>query len=304
MQEADLPAARRIFRLAFGTFVGHPDPENFTPDREYIFTRWRAHPENALVAEHQGSIVGSNFLAHWGSFAFFGPLTIHPELWNRGAAQALLAPTIARMEEWGTADQALFTFAHSPKHIALYQKFGFWPGALTALMGTPSREHAAETVTFSSLAAEARAEALAACRQLSDAVHAGLDLTSEIEAVARQNLGDTLLLWRDHGLEGFAVCHCGAGTEAGKEATYIKFAAARPGPQAAVALDRLLDGAHALALRRQCTRVEAGVNVARRNAYAQLLDRGFKTTMQGVAMHRPDRVVYNRPDAYVLDDLR
>jgi len=304
MQEADLPAARRIFRLAFGTFVGHPDPENFNPDREYLFTRWRAQPENALVAEHQGAIAGSNFLARWGSFAFFGPLTVHPELWNRGVAQALLAPTLARMDAWGASDQALFTFAHSPKHIALYQKFGFWPGALTALMGAPSREHTPETVQFSSLAPQAQAEALAACRQLCDAVHAGLDVTGEIEAVSRQNLGETLLLWRDRGLEGFAVCHCGAGTEAGKDAVYIKFAAARPGPQATVALDRLLDGAHALAIRRQLPRVETGVSVARRKAYAQLLDRGFRTSMQGVAMHRPDRVAYNRPDAFVLDDLR
>ncbi|MGH9392971.1 MAG: GNAT family N-acetyltransferase, partial [Terriglobales bacterium] len=295
---------RHIFRVAFGTFLGAPDPESFSADREYVFTRWRAHPEQAMVAEAEGQVVGSNFLARWGSFAFFGPLTVQPDLWNRGVARALLAPTVERFDAWGVADQALFTFAHSPKHIALYQKFGFWPGSLTAVMGVPAESQPAETVLYSALPAPAQAEAMAACRQLCDLVHPGLDATPEVESVARQRLGDTLLLWRDRGLEGFAVCHFGAGTEAGKDSLYMKFAATRPGAQATVALDRLIDGAHLLSAQHQLARVECGVSLARRGAYALLLDRGFRTSMQGVAMHRPDRVAYNRPDVFVLDDLR
>lgn len=59
MQEADLVEARRIFRVAFGTFLGMPDPEAFGADREYIFTRWRANPEAALVADVKGMLAGS-----------------------------------------------------------------------------------------------------------------------------------------------------------------------------------------------------------------------------------------------------
>lgn len=44
MREADLVEAGRIFRAAFGTFLGVPDPETFAADREYIITRWRANP--------------------------------------------------------------------------------------------------------------------------------------------------------------------------------------------------------------------------------------------------------------------
>jgi len=51
MREADLAEARRIFRIAFGTFVGAPDPESFWADREYVFTRWRADPGGSLVTE-------------------------------------------------------------------------------------------------------------------------------------------------------------------------------------------------------------------------------------------------------------
>jgi hypothetical protein len=43
MQERDLSRAREIFRVAFGTFIGVPDPKIFA-DREYIGTRWLADP--------------------------------------------------------------------------------------------------------------------------------------------------------------------------------------------------------------------------------------------------------------------
>ena len=70
MKEADLGEARRIFRLAFGTFLGVPDPEAFWADREYVFTRWRADPGAALIAEESGKLAGSNF-ATLGQFWLF-----------------------------------------------------------------------------------------------------------------------------------------------------------------------------------------------------------------------------------------
>jgi hypothetical protein len=85
MRDQDLAEARAIFRIAFGTFIGVPDPEDFAADREYVFTRWRANPGAALVAERSGVLAGSNFAVNWGSFGFFGPLTIRPELWDRAS---------------------------------------------------------------------------------------------------------------------------------------------------------------------------------------------------------------------------
>ena len=35
-----------------------------------------------------------------------------------------------------------------------------------------------------------------------------------------------------------------------------------------------------------------------------LIDRGFRTRMQGVAMHRGNAAGYNRPGVYVIDDWR
>ena len=49
MQEEDVAAARRIFSLAFGTFIGVPDPASFGSDRDYIGTRRGTDPEGAFV---------------------------------------------------------------------------------------------------------------------------------------------------------------------------------------------------------------------------------------------------------------
>jgi hypothetical protein len=45
--------------------------------------------------------VGSNFVTRWGSFGFFGPLSVEPRLWDQGVAQRLLDPTIELFQKWG-----------------------------------------------------------------------------------------------------------------------------------------------------------------------------------------------------------
>jgi hypothetical protein len=47
--------------------------------------------------------------------------------------------------------------------------------------------------------------ALAACRDLTNAIFDGLDVTREIRAVADQGLGDTLLLWDESTLVGASL---------------------------------------------------------------------------------------------------
>jgi len=137
MQQADVPEATRIFRLAFGTFLGLPDPTRFAGDSDFVTSRW-PYGAAALVAEADGQLAGSNLLTRWGSFAFFGPLTVRPDLWGRQIAQKLLAPTMDFFDRWDIAAAGLFTFPHSPKHIALYQKYGFSPRFLTPVMALPS----------------------------------------------------------------------------------------------------------------------------------------------------------------------
>jgi GNAT superfamily N-acetyltransferase len=304
LREDDLVEARRIFRVAFGAFLGVPDPEAFWADREYIFTRWRADPRAALVAEVNGTVAGSNLATNWGSFGFFGPLTVRPELWNQHIAQKLLGPTMDLLEKWGVREAGLFTFAHSPKHVGLYQKFGFWPRFLTAIMSKSVNGREASSIKYSALNEGERDQVLSACRKLTGSIFEGLDVSIEIRSVKDQNLGETVLLWGGDSLDAFAVCHCGEGSEAGRNTCFIKFAAVRPGADAENRFEHLLDACEALAAERGLQRMEAGVNLNRSQAYRQMLRRGFRTDIQGVAMHKPDSHAYNRPDAFVVDDWR
>jgi GNAT superfamily N-acetyltransferase len=305
MQEEDVPAARAIFQLAFGTFIGVPDPHTFWADRDYVGTRWRADPSACIVAEVRGSVVGSNFATNWGSLAFFGPLTIHPKRWNQGIAQQLLGPTMALFDRWEVRHAGLFTFAQSAKHVNLYQKFGFWPRFLTAIMSkAPSAGTADGWSAFSAAGGGERTRALEACRALTESLLEGLDVGREVRAIDEQQLGETVLLWDGDVLEAFAACHCGRGTEAGDNTCYIKFAAVRPSPNADRMFDRLLEACESLAAHRGLGRLEAGVNMGRAEAYRRMLSRGFRTDIQGVAMHKPDESAYNRPNVYLIDDWR
>jgi GNAT superfamily N-acetyltransferase len=306
LEERDLAQADRIFRLAFGTFLGLPDPLAFGGDADYVRTRWRAAPEAALGAYLEGELVGSNFAARWGSFAFFGPLTVRPDLWDRGVARGLLGETIALFDAWGVRQRALFTFPHSPKHVALYQKYGFWPQHLTAIMAMPTarRTRSAGWTAFSEMPNDARKHWLDACRALTHAVFPGLDVSREIEAVESQRLGDTVLVHEGDALAAFAVCHLGAGSEAGSGAAYVKFGAARPGADAARHFDHLLESCEELAASRGADRLVAGVNAARHAGYRRMIERGFRTQIQGVAMQSGPEAGWNRPECFVLDDWR
>jgi GNAT superfamily N-acetyltransferase len=306
LQESDLPAADHIMRLAFGTFIGLPEPAAFMGDASYVRTRWLADPNAAFAAETGGELVGSNFATDWGSVGFFGPLTVRPDFWDRGVGKRLMEPVMELFSRWGTKHAGLFTFAHSQKHVGLYQKFGFWPRFLTAIMSKPTGQTkgASAWTRFSEVPAGKRERVLGACRELTGAVYEGLDVGREIRAVAAQGLGETILLWDDSGLAGLAVCHSGPGTEAGTGACYIKFGAARPGPTVGQEFGRLLDACEELASSLNSSRVVAGVNTARHEAYRQMLARGFRTDIQGVAMSRPNEPGYNRAGVYLIDDWR
>jgi GNAT superfamily N-acetyltransferase len=306
LREGDLDAARRIVSLAFGTFIGAPQPENFRTDMDYVTTRWRADPTAAFAAEMDGELVGSNFATRWGSVAFFGPLTVRPDLWDRGVGRQLMDPVMACFDNWNVTHAGLFTFSQSAKHVSLYQKYGFWPRFLTAIVSKDVRpvEVSSSWSKYSDLPSTERGGILRECFRLTDALYPGLNIEREIHAVHAQGLGDTVLLLDGRELRGFAVCHCGPGTEAGDNKCYVKFGAVPAGASSGMLFNRLLDVCEGLAAARGMSRLEAGVNLARHEAYRAMMERGFRTDIQGVAMHRPNEAGYSRPGVYLIDDWR
>jgi GNAT superfamily N-acetyltransferase len=306
LQESELPAADNIMRLAFGTFLGLPDPTAFMGDGAFVHTRWKANPDSAFGAEANGELVGSNFVSNWGSVGFFGPLTVHPERWDHGIAKLLMEPVMECLAKWGTKHAGLFTFAQSAKHVGLYQKYGFWPRFLTAIMSKPVEQvyDNLQWTKFSGVPDDEKEATLLVCRQLTDSVYEGLDITQEIQSVASQGLGDTVLLWENGKLLGLAVCHCGPETEAGSNTCYVKFGVVHSGTSAESDFGSLLKACERMAAEKGLKKVVAGVNTARHEAYGHMLNSGFRTELQGVAMERPNEPGYNRAGIYLVDDWR
>jgi GNAT superfamily N-acetyltransferase len=310
LKRNELDEADRIVRLAFGTFLGLPNPLDFMGDRNFMAPRWRSTHVKVIAAREGNRLIGSNIVTRWGSFGFFGPLTVLPEYWDRGVAQRLLEATMTIFDSWGLRHTGLFTFPQSTKHVGLYQKFGYWPRYLTAIMTrtpdanpAPPAKPANAPALLSAFPKTERDLAIRACEKLTHKIDKGLDLTGEIRAVLAQRTGDAVLTFTRGVLDAFAVCLNGPGSEGGEKTCYVKFGAARGGVRAGERFDKLLAACEIFASSRGAT-VEAGVNLAREDAYRRMRSRGYRVTMQGVAMQRPHADGFNRADAYVIDDWR
>src|SRR5271168_5236971 len=184
LKERELEEADRIVRVAFGTFLGVPNPAEFMGDRNFMTPRFRSTHVKAIAARDNGRLIGSNVVTRWGSFGFFGPLTVLPEYWDRGVAQRLLDSTMTIFDRWGVRHTGLFTFSHSAKHVGLYQKFGYWPRYLTAVMTlgpeanlAPLAVGAKAPELLSGLKKSQREAGIAACGKLTHKIDKGLDLT-------------------------------------------------------------------------------------------------------------------------------
>lgn len=307
MQSSEVADAERIFKIAFATYLEMPDPATLMTGRDLFQMRYESDPRGALCATRDGVVVGSNIIADWGSFGWFGPLTVDPSAWGTGVAQKLLEATNAVFDERSVRSAALYTFSDSGKHLALYQRFGYWPRGLTAIQQKPvdpARTSASSAIAFSTLNAREQGAQLAAARGLCEALFPGLDVTREIRTVLACRLGETLLLWRHEGLAAVAICHFGARSEAPPDGCYVKFAAVRPGPDAGADFSSLLDSVEGLAIAHSLKVIEAGTNFERIGATNELRARGFRITSCGVRMVRGEYPDYTKPDVFAIDDLR
>jgi GNAT superfamily N-acetyltransferase len=305
---ADLPAAARINRAAFSQFFGIPDPAKFRVGADVIGPRWRLWPEAGLALDIDGALAAVGLMTRWGSVCVLGPVTVAPEHWSKGLARALMPKLLDLVERGGFAFTALFTHPQSPKHIRLYESYGFRMQRITAVMAKPVSAGRTPAKEFSRVAATERPFVLEAIRALTEGIFPGLDVTAEVADMARHGLGQTLLLESEGDgqgrLDGVALCHAGTGSEASEGQVLVKFAAARGGDGADARFERLLAACEAYAASRGAAQIVAGTNIGRAEAYALLQQAGFRTTMNGIAMTRPGLDGYNRPGVYAIDDWR
>ena len=307
LREAEIGEADRIYRRAFGTFLGLPDPLSFDGDAEVLRCRWTADPDSASALLSDGVLAGSSFVTRWGSVGLLGPLSVDPPLQGRGLAHALVEEGLRLLEPPPVAFRGLFAFARSPLHVGLFQRYGYWPAGLLAVMSKevpPGTKAAAGASALSRLSDDGQAEALSACRDLTASVFDGLDVTGEVLSVGEQEIGETVLVSEGSRLTGFAICHAGAGSEAGSGRAAVKFAAVRPGAGGEERLRSLLAAVEAWASSEGLSVVAAGTGSERVVAWWTLRAAGCRPFVQGIAMHRDRLPGYDREDVCVLDDWR
>jgi GNAT superfamily N-acetyltransferase len=303
MQASDLDAADRVHRIAFGTRFGLPDPSKFRGDAQVVRTRFATDPETTVVVELDGTIVGGACAMDWGSVFVVGPVFVHPTQAGHGLARLLVSNMLALADRRRATLTVLFTFPESATHLRLYESFGFAPRTLIPILTKPPDATSRSSgPLFSQLSRTEQDAAVASLARLTNMNFLGLDLSQEIRAVTRLGMGDTILIGEPGDPRGLAICHYGPGGEGGTGTLFVKFAAVRP--NAATDFAQLLDACEALANSIQAQRIVAGTNAARTGAYRILRERGFRASLVGVAMHRPDGPGYDRPDVFAIDDWR
>lgn len=301
---ADLPAASRINRAAFSKFFGIPDPAKFRVGADVIGPRWRLWPEAGLALDLDGTLAAVGLAIRWGSVAVVGPIVVAPEHWSKGLARALMAKLLEQVGRGDFAFAGLVTHPQSPKHVRLYESFGFRMQRMTAVMAKPVVPTPAAARQFSRLPQAERAPIVTAMRELTDGVFPGLDVTAEAADLAERGLGETLLLESGGRLDALALCHVGPGSEASEGQVLVKFAAARGGKNAHRRFERLLAACEAYAALRGAAQLIAGTNTGRAEAYELMQRAGFRTLMNTIAMTRPGTDGYNRPEIFAIDDWR
>ena len=299
--DRDLAAADGILRAAFDAHTGRPGTLG---DTEYLRNRSRSDAGRVVVAVARGEVVGSNAITAWGSVGWFGPLSVTPAMQRQGIADALVEAAHERLHQRGATQLGLFTFADSPRHFKLYARHGYWPGSLVLITSrqVPAEAQVAPT-TFTALPRARQHDVLYDLRGITEQLHPGWDITSEVVATTHQGQGDVVLVHDDSGLSAAAVCQIGPGTEAGAGTCRLKIAVVRSGRGVDTRMTQVLAAVDALARERGAEQVIAAVSTANEACARFVLARGHDAVSQGVAMHRGGPA-YRRTDVWVLDDWR
>jgi predicted N-acetyltransferase YhbS len=170
----------------------------------------------SVVAESDGSILGSNFMDERGSIAGIGPITVAPSLQNQGIGKRLMLAALERAAERRCAGVRLVQSAYHNRSLCLYTKLGFVSREmLSKLDGTPLG------VEFPGYTVRQAVEAdLDSCNALCRRVH-GHDRGGELrDAVARrtarvvEHLGAVTAYATDIAFFGHAVAETNRGIEA------------------------------------------------------------------------------------------
>ena len=270
-----------------------------------------------VAEEDSAKIVGAALAATWGTVGLLGPVAVLTHYHNQTIAQQLIRAVQDFFDENKATLHGTVTYPTSPKHLALFHKFGYKPKALTAVMSRaldrspgrpvapkPPLKSALTVRRYSALEETRKKTALARFHRLTNAVCRGMDLSKEVEIVDGLALGDTLLLERGSDLVGFAVYHTPGVSEAPTGSLYVKFLAIDPRHRKVEHLEQFVTAIEELAQEQGVPRVILPVYVRYWLAYSTLVRCGYQIDFTMVRMQKGKPEDYENPADLLLDDWR
>jgi GNAT superfamily N-acetyltransferase len=141
----DAPACGQI---CYDAFASLNRAHNFPPDfpdpgtAVGLLSMMFSHPGfYCVTAELDGRIAGSNCLDERSAIGGVGPITIDPNVQNRGVGGQLMHSVMERARERGCAGIRLVQAAFHNRSLSLYAKLGFDAvEPLSVMQGTPPQE--------------------------------------------------------------------------------------------------------------------------------------------------------------------
>jgi predicted N-acetyltransferase YhbS len=134
-------------QICYDAFYGINMQHSFPPDipspelAHQILSGMFSHPEfYCVVAELDGQIVGSNCLDERSAISGVGPITIKPDIQNRGVGRKLMTAVLDRARERNAPGVRLVQAAFHSRSLSLYTSLGFdVREPLAVMQGEPLR---------------------------------------------------------------------------------------------------------------------------------------------------------------------
>ncbi len=124
--------AERCGEICYNAFKAVAEQHNFPPDfpsqevARGLLARLLANPGfYSVVAELEGTIVGSNFVDERSTIAGLGPITVDPAVQNRAVGRQLMQNALDRVKQRAFPGVRLLQAAYHNRSLSLYARLGF-----------------------------------------------------------------------------------------------------------------------------------------------------------------------------------
>jgi len=164
--------------------------------------------EGAMIwRDDRDHIAAFNMVHRSGAEGWMGPLAVRTEYQGNGMGKEIVQRGVEWLKAQGSSVIGLETMPRTMDNIGFYSRLGFLPGRLTITMTLEAQASVDGAVLFGRMSPRARDDALGQCRALVQRLLPGYDYSREITLTSDLSVGDTVLLYDDDRLVGFALAH-------------------------------------------------------------------------------------------------